>query len=85
MSYKLENLSVLAYSNNFTQWHYKSEDGIKSILGKDYFNDATDMLRVGDMIIVNSGIDATLGNNIIFVMENNDGVIETQNLLGKES
>jgi len=84
MSYKLENLSVLAYSNNFTQWHYKSEDGIKSILGKDYFNDATDMLRVGDMIIVNSGIDATLGNNIIFVVKNEEGVVETENYKGEK-
>lgn len=55
MSFQQKNLSVLAYANGFTQWHYRSQDDTANvIIGTDYFNGAVDMLRAGDMIIVNA-------------------------------
>ncbi len=53
MAFKIRNLSVLAYANGFTLWHYKtSEDTLPVITLSNYFIDGYDMLSVGDMIMV---------------------------------
>tara|TARA_B100000508_G_C11358342_1_gene227574 strand:- start:323 stop:562 length:240 start_codon:yes stop_codon:yes gene_type:complete len=60
MSLKLSDLSVLAYANNFTMWHYKTEDA--SVTTSNYFDGAADMVNVNDLIIVTidtGGIPAT--------------------------
>ncbi|HEY8962878.1 MAG TPA: hypothetical protein VIN59_00290 [Alphaproteobacteria bacterium] len=49
MSLNNTNLSVLAYANNFTLWHYTTAD--TAVTGGGYFNGAADMLRVNDLII----------------------------------
>lgn len=49
MSYNTTNLSVLAYANNFTLWHYTTTDS--AVTGAGYFNAASDLLRINDMII----------------------------------
>lgn len=54
MAFQPMNLSVLAYANNFTLWHYITSD--KEIQSPGYFNKAADMLRKNDLIIAN--IDA---------------------------
>ena len=61
MAFTVRNLSVLAYANGFTLWHYKAgkEDGLK-IGGSDFFSTAGDMLNVGDMIMVSGGEGARL-------------------------
>ena len=51
MSLQLSNLSVLAYANNFTLWHYKTQDS--SVETTDYFVNAADMMNVNDLIISN--------------------------------
>lgn len=51
MSYNNINLSVLAYANNFTLWHYTTTD--VAVTGASYFNSASDMLCVNDLIITN--------------------------------
>lgn len=51
MAYKSDNLSVLAYANNFTLWHYTTTDA--AVTGGGYFNNAANMLRVNDLIICN--------------------------------
>ena len=43
MSLNSSNLSVLAYANNFTLWHYTTVDA--SVTSGGYFNGAVDMLR----------------------------------------
>jgi len=55
MSVKLSDLSVLAYANNFTLWHYKTADD--DVTGSNYFDNASDMMNVGDMIIANVDTD----------------------------
>jgi hypothetical protein len=57
MSLALTDLSVLAYANNFTLWHYKTEDA--SVTTADYFDNAAEMMNVNDMIIANIDTEGT--------------------------
>lgn len=57
MAFTASDLSVLAYANNFTLWHYTSSDA--SITTAGYFDKAADMLRVNDLIIANVDTDGT--------------------------
>jgi hypothetical protein len=51
MSLDTTDLSVLAYANGFTLWHYTSEnDKFDDIMREGYFNQASNMLRTGDVI-----------------------------------
>ncbi len=55
MAFTLRNLSVLAYAQGFTLWHYKaSGDRLGDIGESGYFNAASDMLTGGDMMMVSS-------------------------------
>ncbi|MCB1591842.1 MAG: hypothetical protein KDI90_05265, partial [Alphaproteobacteria bacterium] len=57
MAFTASDLSVLAYANNFTLWHYTTIDS--SVITAGYFNKAVDMLRVNDLIIANVDTDGT--------------------------
>lgn len=72
MTFKSSDLSVLAYANNFTLWHYTSVDTDTGIEGAGYFNNAVDMLRVNDLIITNFDTDGTPGTNF-YIVTSNDG------------
>jgi hypothetical protein len=64
MPFSIRNLSVLAYAQGFTLWHYKAGAaslGDAAQLG--FFNDAIGMLAAGDMLMVT----ATDGGRILFV------------------
>jgi hypothetical protein len=51
MSFSLRNLSVLAYANGFTLWHYKApQDTMPDTEG--YFSDAADLMAAGDMVML---------------------------------
>jgi hypothetical protein len=57
MSFALRNLSVLAYANGFTLWHYNAgTDALPAVAEGGYFDDATDMLTGGDMMFVTSAV-----------------------------
>ena len=52
MAFAIRNLSVLAYANGFTLWHYKSgKDKLATVSNQNYLADASDMLTAGDMIM----------------------------------
>lgn len=70
-----KNLSVLAYANGFTLWHYVTTDTADHVGAGDYFKRASDMLRVGDMIIANLDTDGTPAAGIYFVASNNGGIV----------
>ncbi len=57
MPYNPADLSVLAYANNFTLWHYVTRD--PDIAMEGYFNKAAQTLRENDLIIANVDIDET--------------------------
>ena len=55
MSFSIRSLSVLAYANGFTLWHYKGgEDSLSTVGRPGYFDDAVDMLAGGDMLLVST-------------------------------
>ena len=70
MSFSASNLSVLAYANNFTLWHYATADD--AVTGAGYFNSAVDMLRENDLIIANVDTDGTPAT-VFYIVTGNDG------------
>ena len=64
MSFSIRNLSVLAYAQGFTLWHYTIRGGALADAGPSgYVDDAIGMLASGDMLMVT----ATDGGRILFV------------------
>jgi hypothetical protein len=61
MAFTVRNLGVLSYTNGFTLWDYLAEaDDVNTVAGPGYFNNAADMLAVGDRIMVRAvdgGVD----------------------------
>lgn len=80
MAYDSNNLSVLAYANGFTLWHYLTSDSAVDTDTNGYFNDASDMLRIGDMIMANLSVDATPEAGIFLVRTKSAGTIDVANL-----
>ncbi|MFO1156585.1 MAG: hypothetical protein U1E43_07395 [Rhodospirillales bacterium] len=80
MAYSSHNLSVLAYANGFTLWHYTSPDDTAAVDTTGYFNSAADMLRVGDMILANVSSGGTPAGGIYLVNGNQAGVVDVANL-----
>jgi hypothetical protein len=73
MTYKASDLSVLAYANSFTLWHYTTTDS--SVTGSNYFNSASDMLRVNDLIIANIDTDGSPSTKFYIVTGNSAGTV----------
>lgn len=72
MAFTASNLSVLAYANAFTQWHYTTVDDTTAIETAGYFNTAVDMLRKNDLIVINIDTDGTPATKF-YVVTANDG------------
>jgi hypothetical protein len=60
MAFDSRELSVLAYANGFTLWHYRTADPPAQVTARPagsgespYFAGADELLREGDQIIVN--------------------------------
>ncbi len=70
MAFTASDLSVLAYANSFTLWHYTTTDD--SIETTDYFASAATMLNVNDLIIANVDTDGTPATTF-YVVSANDG------------
>jgi hypothetical protein len=61
MAFTLRNLSVLAYANGFTLWHYKAgAEALGVINAPGFFAAAEDMLATGDMLMVSAADGAGL-------------------------
>ena len=73
MAFQASDLSVLAYANNFTLWHYTTAD--TSVTGAGYFNNASDMLRVNDLIITALDTGDTPSTVFYIVTGNTSGVV----------
>lgn len=80
MAYLSKNLSVLAYANGFTLWHFATTDLAADVDTAGYFNGAADMLRVGDMIMANVDTDGTPAAGILLVNANAGGVVDVADL-----
>lgn len=66
MAYLSKNLSVLAYANGFTLWHYTTPDTLTEIDRPGYFNRASEMFYIGDRIMVCANTDATSSGELEF-------------------
>jgi hypothetical protein len=74
MAFAIRNLSVLAYANGFTLWHYKAgSDRLQSVVARDFFADAADMLTQGDLLM----ISAADGCRMVAVAPAEDGLVVT--------
>ena len=77
MAFNSANLTQLAHGNGFALWHYTSSDAIATVNTAAYFNDASDMLSVRDVIIcVDSNTPTT---DIVSVLSNASGVVDVSN------
>lgn len=66
MAFAVRNLSVLAYANGFTLWHYKAgADPLATVGAGDFFVPADDLLASGDILL----LSATDGARILAVTE----------------
>jgi hypothetical protein len=80
MAFLSKDLSVLAYANGFTLWHYTTPDNATDVDTSGYFNDAADMVRVSDMIMANTDTDGTPSSGIYLVSANASSVVDVDNL-----
>lgn len=62
MTLTLRNLSVLAYANGFTLWHYRAGDESLSVLDEDeFFGAARDLIAPGDIVMASGNQGARIG------------------------
>ncbi|AVM74735.1 hypothetical protein [Magnetospirillum gryphiswaldense] len=80
MAYLSKDLSVLAYANGFTLWHYATPDAGTVVDTSGYFNPAADMLRAGDMIIANLETAGTQKAGLFFVRQAAAGVVDVADM-----
>jgi hypothetical protein len=76
MAFNAKDLSVLAYANGFTLWHYATTDLSAEVDTSGYLNDAADIVRVGDMILANTDTGGTPASGIFLVNANAAGVVD---------
>lgn len=81
MAYESKNLSALSYSNGFTLWHYRTADLVVTVDDADYFNGASSMLREGDFIFVNAGVDNAPTHGVVVVVANQNDSIDVSNVI----
>lgn len=74
MAFQQNNLSVVAYANGFTHWHYITTDAPAEVIAPGYFNGASDLMRRGDMLLVNAGYNPDPVNFMLGVTGNSTGV-----------
>lgn len=80
MAYLSKNLSVLAYANGFTLWHYTTPDTAATVDTAGYFNAASEMLRIGDMILANVESEGTMKAGIFLVNANAGGIVDVADI-----
>lgn len=54
MAFQNKNLSVIAYANGFTLWHYAARETMAQITTNGYFNGVKTLMNIGDIVIINA-------------------------------
>jgi len=52
MAFKNKNLSIAAYANSWTLWHYKADISNTGVIGDGYFDSVKSLMNTGDLIII---------------------------------
>lgn len=77
MTYRSNNLSVTAYANGFTLWHYATDDPAPNVIAPGYFNGAADLMRNGDMLLVNAKDGGRIVTFNLFCASSEKGIVTT--------
>lgn len=78
--YDTSSLSVLAYANNFTLWHYVTTD--QSVEGENYFSHGrNEMFRANDLIIATVDTEGKPTTKFYIVTENNSDSVKISQLI----
>lgn len=80
MAYQSKDLSVLAYANGFTLWHYTTGDAATAVDTAGYFNAAADMLRAGDIIIANVDTGSAPKAGLFLVSTASAGTVDVNDM-----
>ncbi|MBR3511215.1 MAG: hypothetical protein IKN73_04100 [Alphaproteobacteria bacterium] len=70
MAFQNKNLSVIAYANGFTLWHYKENVTLATITASGYFSSLKTLMNSGDIILINGS-----NGTAIKVISVSDGVV----------
>lgn len=60
MAFQNKNLSVIAYANGFTLWHYKENATLATITASGYFASVKTLMNTGDIILINGSNGTTI-------------------------
>ena len=60
MAFQNKNLSVIAYANGFTLWHYKEDATLATITASGYFANVKALMNTGDIILINGSNGTTM-------------------------
>ncbi len=60
MAFQNKNLSVIAYANGFTLWHYAAKETLATISASGYFNSVKTLMNAGDVLIVNASDNTSI-------------------------
>jgi len=83
MAYSATGLMLVAGSkdgNAPQMWTYQSADAIGDIDGAGYFNDASSILKVGDLIYVYSSVGGSAAYGFVVVNSNSSGVVDVSSV-----
>lgn len=77
MAFIAAGLTRIGGASNADLWFYTTEDAIADVNTAGYFNNASNMLSVRDVIIVAD--TSTPTTNLVSVLSNADGVVDVSN------
>ena len=80
MAFQNKNLSVIAYANGFTLWHYAANETLATITESGYFDNVKSLVNTGDIIIINASDDT-----VIYKITVASGVVTTGALSQKKA
>ena len=80
MAFVAKNLSVIAYANGFTLWHYTTPDPAATVDTSGYFNAASDVIRVGDLILANVEVGGAIKGGLFMVSSNAAGIVDVNDM-----
>ena len=66
----------MATGNGFTLWHYTTADTIATVNTAGYFNDASHLMNVGDLIEAYTSTGGTAVMSRCLVLSNAAGVVD---------
>lgn len=60
MAFQNKNLSVIAYANGFTLWHYAANETLTTMTASGYFDDVKTLMNTGDIVIINASDNTSI-------------------------